>query len=72
MLLSIDLLGEKLVEVDLCVAFGAHSLLVQVVLQIILEAHHHVQAVSLEDLEDKKMGTVVSVAHCEGATEDSI
>lgn len=63
MLLSIDKFGHHFIKVDACVCLAAHFLHVELVLEGLLEAHDHVEFVSVHNFEDKQMGSVCARAN---------
>ena len=76
MLLSIDLTCHEIIEVYIrsILATGTRLSLVhiQLCLHLLLEPHDHVQAVAIEDLEDKHMIALVWLANRNGAAQDAL
>ena len=75
MLLSIDLLGEELVKVDCTLArrsLCTHLLDVEVILQILVEPHNHVKAVTIHHLEHKHVGSIGLITDGNSAAENAL
>ena len=70
-LLRIDHLRQQLVEIDSARRLAC-LLEVQFVLQLLLEAHDHVNGISVHDLEDKVMGATCLVSQRDRATQNAL
>ena len=76
MLLSIDLTCHEVIEVYIRSILATGTRLrpvhIQLCLHLLLEPHDHVQAVAIEDLEDKHVIALVRLANCNGAAQNSL
>ncbi len=70
-LLRVDQLGQQLVEVDSAVCLAC-PLVVQLVLQLFLEAHYHVQSITSLHLEDEMVGAAGRLSHGNGAAKNAL
>ena len=64
-LLSIDLFRQQFVKVYLLPC-------VKLLLQAVLEAHDHVQTITVEHLKDEHVGPVRRITHCDRTSENTL
>ena len=76
MLLSIDLTRHEIIEVYIRSILATCARLspvhIQLCLHLLLEPHDHVQAVTVEDLEDEHVIALVRLANCNSASQDAL